>query len=337
MLCTCKYSDRSYFMTHEQNVSAHVHCIHDCHAHIHHNCPYVALHSCLCLAAHRHTLVMMAAQETLTRALDLQRRRCVCYHRWSDEINALLAGKSTSHDLCGAMEQVIVQELQHISTDLRALQASLRNDESRHASNGNSSSSSDVPSTSSTLPVLHAWIDRLQEVEREHYVSSVKLTQLIVRHGLEPAAESASAAAQSVMTVHDGRHCALVYILPQATRASQRRLLFACCEDVVGWGEEEDAEEHGVDAAGSSGDTDSDVVQDTMEEEQPLSRRRVCVDRDGAVLARYDAARVRQCCRSWSEQALLLWRRKRELEEEAGELVEELQCEISDMAAGRQA
>ncbi|KAG5502925.1 hypothetical protein JKF63_04698 [Porcisia hertigi] len=136
-------------------------------------------------------------------ALRLQRDRSTTYQHWTSLFHRAITGDITATELQHNIQGIILPEFQRISTQLRQLQAELtetadktEQPQNSTASPSNAEESADpadikcrtssallsASSFASSAMALAAWIDRLQELEREHYAVTLSLANQLVEH-----------------------------------------------------------------------------------------------------------------------------------------------------------
>lgn len=316
---------------------------------------------------------MSSVRSQFSDALRLQQTRCEVYHRWDTEFQRVISGHADSAGLPDFILHAIVTDMQQVSTSLRALQNTVRQNRQDHPRKFGAERS-----------FLDKWIDHLQRTEQHHYQVTVELFsalashcgpnargQLVVadppaegsgkeerksptakmpekvgpasegfpsatdvkssqqsvsmasheqessaheREGLQAAVTAAAPApvAPSPSTtrysVHDRHSCVLPRVLPPRLLTL---FMFVHCGEVDLLAGEDDSDEE-IDEIG--------VV-------------RISPARCGEVLedVAYRYTNIRKRCEICASVVLPLWKRRKALQEEAAELCEELQCELSDL------
>ncbi|CAJ1027780.1 hypothetical protein Q4I30_004655, partial [Leishmania utingensis] len=122
-------------------------------------------------------------------ALKLQRDRSTAYQQWTSLFYRAIIGDITATELQRHIQGIVLPEFQRISTQLRSLQEVLTVSvaETEQQPNGHPSPhlTTNAPSSSSTAAkatALARWIDRLQDLEREHYTVTLSLANQLVQH-----------------------------------------------------------------------------------------------------------------------------------------------------------
>ncbi|KPI90005.1 hypothetical protein ABL78_0865 [Leptomonas seymouri] len=118
--------------------------------------------------------------------LKLQRERSFTYQQWNTQFHRALVGDITPSELQRNIQGIILPEFQRVSTALRTLQASLA------AQTGDGAVPNAAPASATENSVaggkrdnqrnLAAWIDALQNLEREHYGVTLSLANQLVDH-----------------------------------------------------------------------------------------------------------------------------------------------------------
>ncbi|KAI5690366.1 hypothetical protein MNV84_04531 [Leishmania braziliensis] len=135
-------------------------------------------------------------------ALKLQRDRSTAYQQWTSLFYRAIIGDITATELQRHIQGIVLPEFQRISTQLRSLQEVLTVSvaETVQQPNGHPSphlttnapagaadhrrwtSSAPLSSTTAKATALARWIDRLQDLEREHYTVTLSLANQLVQH-----------------------------------------------------------------------------------------------------------------------------------------------------------
>ncbi|CAJ1989526.1 protein of unknown function - conserved [Leishmania donovani] len=124
-------------------------------------------------------------------ALKLQRDRSTTYQQWTLLFHRAITGDITATELQRNIQGIVLPEFQRISTQLRTLQKALTETavETEQRQNGHPSphSPAEAPegpadNRQQTSSALAIWIDRLQDLEREHYTVTLSLANQLVEH-----------------------------------------------------------------------------------------------------------------------------------------------------------
>lgn len=124
-------------------------------------------------------------------ALKLQRDRSATYQQWALLFHRAIIGDITATELQRNIQGIVLPEFQRISTQLRTLQKALTETaaETEQRQNGHPSPHSPTESPAGpadsklqTSAALAMWIDRLQNLEREHYTVTLSLANQLVEH-----------------------------------------------------------------------------------------------------------------------------------------------------------
>lgn len=133
------------------------------------------------------------AKRSAVAALKLQRERSTAYQQWTLQFHRAITGDITASELQRNIQGIVLPEFQRISTQLRTLQRTLEESASTRLSCGttagagarvevdNKRKSCGPPSEARAL-ALASWIDRLQDLEREHYTVTLGLANQLVEH-----------------------------------------------------------------------------------------------------------------------------------------------------------
>lgn len=136
-------------------------------------------------------------------ALKLQRDRSATYQQWTLLFHRAITGDITATELQRNIQGIILPAFQRISTQLRTLQKTLTETEQRQNGHLSPHSPTEAPAgpadnRQQTSSALSMWIDRLQDLEREHYTVTLSLANQLVDHCtpnvcLESESESSTA------------------------------------------------------------------------------------------------------------------------------------------------
>lgn len=304
----------------------------------------------------------MSLADQYRAALQLQRKRCAVYHDWDAQFYRVLAGTATPQDLQRALQERIVADFQSISAGLRLVQSQLALPEE--------GSDNKDPSRGAHR-TLHRWVDAIQAIEQQHYVTSVELAGLLATHcaanaatledeeaaavAAEEAAKAPAPAEEKAEAAPDASEGAapspaapptaaapLTLSVHDVHRCALRHILprphqgllcFVSCSaaDSLAATFEGPDASRPSSAAGDEHDN-ADRLGEEEDDEPEEVRRLPLRSEDGAeVLALYDPLAVAACCARWSHAAQRLWNRKKALVEAAAEQMEELQGELSDL------
>ncbi|KAK7194532.1 hypothetical protein NESM_000370400 [Novymonas esmeraldas] len=115
--------------------------------------------------------------------LKLQRERSAAYQQWTSLFHRAITGDITVSELHRNTQGIILPQFQHVSTQMRTIQHALveRVEQSR---DGGQTTSTDTAAaaTVTSAAALARWIDRLQDLEREHYAVTLDLATRLVEH-----------------------------------------------------------------------------------------------------------------------------------------------------------